>query len=251
VGPGRLAAVADENAVVALADRLVERVLGVGIAGAGPFAGAAETAEQQLDAAGGDREDAIRRLVAAHVRLAATSGFVTGLGGVATLPVSVPASMAGFAVVAARMAAGIAHLRGYDLDEPAVRSAVLVALLAGGAPAVLAEVGVDPDERPVTAALGRLPAGVLAELDRRVGHRLVARAGEKGAVGLAKLVPLVGGPLGAAVDGVSAKAIAGHALRTFVPAAPRVVRATIEVLPSAGEASTPAAGDAPRRGETG
>ena len=67
----------------------------------------------------------------------------------------------------------------------------------------------------------------LTEVNRRVGYRLVAKAGEKGMVNLTKLVPLVGGPIGAAVDGVSCKTIAGYAMRTFTPVVPRVVRAEV------------------------
>ena len=67
-----------------------------------------------------------------------------------------------------------------------------------------------------------------SELNRRVGYQLVSKAGEKGVINLTKLVPLVGGPiLGAAVDGVSCKTIAGYAMRTFPPVVPRIVRAEI------------------------
>jgi hypothetical protein len=224
--------VAEENALAALAERLVGQVVELGIRGGGPLAAAVETAEQHLTTAGGDREEAIRRLVATHVRLAAASGFVTGLGGIATLPVTVPASMAGLYVLATRMTAGIAHLRGYDVETDEVRSAVLVSLLGSAGAPVLRDTGVG-SERSTVAALERLPVGVLTELDRQVGHRLVAKAGEKGVVGLAKLVPLVGGPIGAAVDGVSCKTIAGYAMRTFTPVVPRVVRAEIVREPGA------------------
>jgi hypothetical protein len=54
----------------------------------------------------------------------------------------------------------------------------------------------------------------------------VAKAGEKGVVNLTKLVPLIGGPIGAAVDGVSAKSIAGYATRTFPPQVPRMAART-------------------------
>jgi hypothetical protein len=226
--------VADETVLAALGDRLVAQVVDLGIRGAGPLSTAVESAEQHLMTAGGDREDAIRRLVATHVRLAAASGFVTGLGGIATLPVTVPAAMAGLYVIAARMTAGIAHLRGYDVDTDEVRSAVLVALLGSAGAGVLRNAGVEIGQRSTAVALERLPARVLTEVNKRVGYRLVAKAGEKGVVNLTKLVPLVGGPIGAAVDGVSCKTIAGYAMRTFVPIVPRVVRAEVvqgEIVP--------------------
>ena len=224
---------ADENALLALGDKLVGQVVELGIRGGGPLAPAVDVAEQHLDAAGGDREEAVRRLVAAHVRLAAASGFVTGLGGIATLPVSVPASMAGLYIVATRMTAGIAHLRGYDVDTDEVRSAILVALLGSAGAGALRETGVEIGQRSTTAALELLPARALTEVNKRVGYRLVAKAGEKGVVNLTKLVPLVGGPIGAAVDGVSCKTIAGYAMRTFTPVVPRVVRAEVVREPGA------------------
>jgi hypothetical protein len=135
--------------------------------------------------------------------------------------------MAGLYIIATRMAAGIAHLRGYDVETDEVRSAILVALLGSAGAAVLRKTGVEIGQRSTAAALQRLPGRTLAELNRRVGYRLVARAGEKGVVNLTKLVPLVGGPIGAAVDGVSCKTIAGYAMRTFAPVVPRIVRAEV------------------------
>ena len=214
---------ADENALAALGERLVAQVVELGIAGGGPLKPAAEVAEEHLLGAGGDREVAIRRLVATHVRLAAVSGFVTGLGGAATLPVTVPAAMAGLYIVATRMSAGIAYLRGYDIGSEEVRSAILVSLLGSAGAATLKKAGIEIGRQSTSAALQRLPGAALVEINKRVGFRLVARAGEKGVVNLTKLVPLVGGPIGAAVDGVSAKTIAGYALRTFPPLVPRVV----------------------------
>src|SRR5918998_5873542 len=206
---------AGDNPPAGLADRLTAQVVELGIRGTGPLSPAVEVAEQHLASAGGDREEAVRRLVATHVRLAAASGFVTGLGGIATLPVTLPAALAGLYVLATRMTAGIAYLRGYDVETDEVRSAVLVALLGSAGASALRDTGVEIGQRSTAVALQRLPEGALTELNRRVGYRLVARAGEKGVVNLAKLVPLVGGPLGAAVDGVSDKTIAGYAMRTF------------------------------------
>lgn len=195
--------------------QLVERLIQFGIQGGGPLKGAAVVADEHLTAAGGDREEAVRRLVATHVRLAAGSGFVTGLGGIATLPVSVPAAMAGLYVIATRMSAGIAHLRGYDVNTEEVHSAILISLLGAAGAATLKRGGVEIGKKSTAAALHKLPGRVLIELNKRVGYRLVTKAGEKGVINLTKLVPLVGGPIGATVDGMSCRTIATYALTTF------------------------------------
>ena len=42
---------------------------------------------------------------------------------------TIPANITGLALIQCRMIAGIAHLRGYDLDDPRVRNAILACLL--------------------------------------------------------------------------------------------------------------------------
>ena len=201
--------------VSVVGESIVDRLIEFGIGGGGPFKGAVAVANEHLLAAGGDREAAVGRIVATHVRLAAGSGFVTGLGGLATLPVSVPAAMAGLYVIATRMSAGIAHLRGYDVDTEEVHSAVLISLLGSAGAATLKRAGIEIGKKSTTAALKKVPGRALIELNKRVGFRLVTKAGEKGVVNLTKLVPLVGGPIGAAVDGVSCRTIATYAMSTF------------------------------------
>ena len=187
VGVGHTDVVADDSTLAALGERLVAQVVELGIRGIGPLSTAVESAEEHLITAGGDREEAIRRLVATHVRLAAVSGFVTGLGGIVTLPVTVPAAMAGMYIIATRMSAGIAHLRGYDVETDEVRSGILVALLGSAGTAVLRNTGVQIGQRSTAAALERLPGRVLTEINRRVGYQLVTKAGEKGVINLTKL----------------------------------------------------------------
>lgn len=207
----------DKSALAALGERLIERVLQTGIHGVGPLKDAVSVADEHLIAAGGDREEAVQRLVATHVRLAAASGFATGVGGILTLPVTVPASIAGLYVIATRMSSGIAHLRGYDIGTEEVRSAVLVTLLGSAGASTLKRAGIEIGMQSTAVVLEKVPARLLVEINKRVGYRLVAKAGEKGVLNLAKLVPMVGGPIGAAVDGVSCRAIATYAMRTFTP----------------------------------
>jgi hypothetical protein len=191
----------------------------------GPWKGAVPVADEHLVAAGGDREEAERRLVATHVRLAAVSGFATGLGGIATLPVLVPAAMAGLYIIDAdvgrsRLPARVRHHHGGGPQRD-----------LGDAPGQCGRGSAEERghgiRKQVTAAtLQKVPGQLLIEINKRIGFRLVTKAGEKGVLNLAKLVPLVGGPIGAAVDGVSCRTIAAYAMRTFEPQPFRAVRRT-------------------------
>ena len=118
-------------------------------------------------------------------------------------------------VLGARLAAGIADLRGYDVHSEEVRSAILVYLLGSGASRALSAAGVEIGQKSAIAALRKVPGRVLIDLNRRVGFRLVTRAGTTGTINLIKLAPLAGAPIGATVDGLSCRAIGKYAKHAF------------------------------------
>ncbi len=108
-----------------LTTSFVHEALAKAISGAGPLPGAAAAADKHL-AERGDVDKAIHDLIESHVRYAGLQGFATNLGGLVTMAVTVPANISGLALIQCHMVAGIAHLRGYDLDDRRVRNAILV-----------------------------------------------------------------------------------------------------------------------------
>ncbi len=190
---------------------VLRQVLEIAIDGRGRLPSAKSAAARHLQRQGGSIDGAIQSLIESHVRLASAQGFVTNLGGLAALPVSVPANITGVAVVQVRMVAAIAHLRGYDLEDHRVRTALVMCLLGG-------------EEVGKRIAQGTLPTSPMAvatapmfdpELDRHVAEEVVgdlaARVGGKNiALIVTKRVPLLGGGIGAVLD-----AIATHQIGTY------------------------------------
>jgi hypothetical protein len=186
--------------------------------GIGPLPPAASAAEKQLTEQDGVVEDAIHELIENHASLAAAQGFVTNLGGLATMAATVPVNITGLALLQIRLVAGIAHLRGYDLADPRVRNAILACILG---------------EDAVSSAVKkrRIPARPLAiatapthdpQLDRvmaaEVTSELIARAtGKRLATVVGRRVPVVGGLVGAGVDGYATWKIGRYADRELVP----------------------------------
>lgn len=219
----------EDSNLLQIGENLIKYLLDLGINGGGPISSAEEVAEEHLQAASGDREAAIERLVTTHLRMAGASGFVTGLGGITLLPLTVPASLGGLYLIATRMSAAIAHLRGYDISTDEVQSAILICQLGAGGATALKRTGVEIGKKSTAAALQKVPGRVLIEINKKVGYRLVTKAGQKGVINLTKMVPLVGGPIGATVDVVSCRAIAAYALSTFESNV-TVVRVEAEIL---------------------
>lgn len=58
---------------------------------------------------------------------------------------------------------------------------------------------------------------MLAEINNKVGFRLLAKEGEQAAVVLARLVPVAGGVIGGAVDLVACQAVGSLAKAAFRP----------------------------------
>ena len=157
-----------------------------------------------------------------HVRYAGAQGFVTNLGGLVTAAVTIPANITGLALIQCRMIAGIAHLRGYDLDDPRVRNAILACLL--GEDAVDALVKKKKIPAP-PMALATAPA-YDPDLDRlvaaEVASDLITRvAGKRLAIAVGRRVPVVGGVVGVGADGFATWRIGRYADRELLPRARR------------------------------
>ncbi|WEV78633.1 EcsC family protein [Janibacter cremeus] len=195
---------------------LVQNLLDVGIDGRGPFDSAVSVAETALLRAGGNAERAIDDIVGRHVKLAGAHGFVTNLGGFTTMLVALPANVLGFYVLATRMAAAVAHVRGHDLQRPEVRSAVLLSLVGADAQDLLAKAGmVAPGGRLATFATQRLSGPALMVVNKAVGFRILSQAGKGVFSRFGRAVPVVGGAVGAGLDVWLLNQLADHVRAEF------------------------------------
>ncbi|MFV0463176.1 MAG: hypothetical protein ACK5MP_08295 [Nostocoides sp.] len=195
---------------------LVARVLDIGIDGRGPLDSAGEVAAAALERRRGDIEAAVQEVINAHTRLAAAGGFLTSMGGFITLPVSLPVNVLEFYALSTRMTAAVAALRGYDLNAPHIRSAVLLTLVGAEADDLLAQVGVvTPTGRLSSMAAERLPGPALMVLNKAIGFRLLTTAGRSTLGRFGKAVPVLGGAVGAGLDTYLIRRIADQAKREF------------------------------------
>jgi hypothetical protein len=192
------------------------------IHGIGPLPPAAKAADKQLREQKGNVDKAIHEVIENHVRYAGAQGFLTNLGGLATMAFTVPTNITGLALVECRMVAGIAHLRGYDLSDPRVKNAVLVCLLGEDAvhdlvtskklPAPPMALATAPAHDPWLDEV--VCAEVASDLVTKVaGKRLAGTAGRR--------IPFVGGFIGAGADGYATWRIGRYADRELLPLARR------------------------------
>lgn len=205
-----------------LTSGFVREALHRAIVGVGPLPPAAKAAETQLREQRGDVDKAIHEVIENHVRYAGAQGFVTNIGGVVTAAVTIPANVTGLALVQARMVAGIAHLRGHDLDDPRVRNAILTCLLGRESVDKLVKRRKLPAPPMALATAPQHDPGLDKAISAEVAGELVARvAGKRLVVTVGRRVPVVGGLVGLGADGYQTWKVGRYAERELLPRASR------------------------------
>ncbi|NJD36859.1 MAG: EcsC family protein [Geobacter sp.] len=160
--------------------------------------------------------DQAATLVNWQISKAATSGFLSGLGGLITLPVAVPANIASVLYVQIRMIAAIASMGGYDIRSDQVRTLVYMCLCGSAITDILKDIGIQVGTKLTKSAINKISSVTITKINQTVGFRLVTKFGQTGAINLGKAVPFLGGVIGGTVDAVATRTIGKVAINTFI-----------------------------------
>ena len=202
----------------------LRQVLDVAIDGYKGFPGAEAVAKRYEERYPDNPRKAVEELIDQHVRLAGIQGFLTSVGGLVTLAISLPANMTGLAVVQARMVASIAALRGYDLSDPRVRTAVSTCLLGKDGVKDRLEKASLPTSPLAIATAPVFDPALDKQVVGEVAAELVARvSGKRMALAVTRRVPFLGGAVGAGVDGWSTYKIGQYADEMLIRRIPRSI----------------------------
>ena len=209
--------------------KVLQPILDVGIEGKGPLPSAQQVADQARMKTG-NLDEAVEHVIRIHLAMAGTGGFVTGFGGFVTMPIALPVNVAEFYFVATRMTAAIAALRGYDLTQQHIRTAVLLALVGADADDLIRKAGiVSPTGRLTDLAAQQLPGPALMMLNKGIAFRLIGTVGRSTFSRLGRALPFVGGGVSAGIDAYMLKKIADHAKREFPMRAASVTSTAVPV----------------------
>lgn len=192
----------------------LEWIADAGIKGLGVLPSAQQVAADHLSQAA-SVEDAINSVIAWRTTYAAGTGFITGLGGIAAMPITIPAGLAASYALGANTAAAVAHLRGYDIHSEQVRTMVLLCLIGEAGEEILKTAGITIGTKVCQNLIKQIPGRVLIEINKKIGFRLITKAGEKGVINLMKMLPLIGGVVGGTFDGIFVNSCGNTARKVF------------------------------------
>ena len=176
--------------------------------------GAEELAEEYRKTTS-DVETAIDQLIRWQVMQAGAAGFVTGIGGVFTLPVALPANIAAIIFIQLRMIAAIAHLRGYDIRSDRVGGLVKACIVGSSLTDILKDFGVGIGSKMSQKAVNQISGATLLKINQAVGIKLVTKAGTTGMINLTKIIPFIGGVVSGSIDATATLAIGSAAKKVF------------------------------------
>lgn len=163
-----------------------------------------------------DTHTAAKKFIHYQIAKCTTSGIITGLGGLITLPVAIPANVGSVMYVQMRMIACLAYMGGYDTNSDQVQTLVYACLAGISIDQLLKSVGIKLGNKLTMAMIKKIPGTVLTKINQKVGFRFITKFGSKGLINLGKAVPVVGGVLGGGFDFAETRVIASRAYKMFI-----------------------------------
>ena len=161
-------------------------------------------------------EDAAKAMINKQVIKCTTSGFITNLGGVITLPVTIPANVGSVMYVQMRMIACAAYMAGYDVHTDQVQTLVYACLAGVSVMEVAKKAGIKIRQKGLENLIDKIPGKVLIAINQKVGFRMLTKFGETGAINIGKVIPVVGGVIGGGFDFIDTKFIGNRAYNQFI-----------------------------------
>ena len=160
-------------------------------------------------------EDACKAMIKNQIIKCTTSGFLTGFGGIVTLPITLPANIGSVLYVQMRMIACTAYMSGLELNSDQTQTFVYACLAGVAVNELIKHAGVKFGMKLTTSLIKKIPGKVLTKINQKVGFRFITKFGTKGIINMGKLVPGVGAVIGGSLDLVETKAIGKRAFQWF------------------------------------
>lgn len=162
------------------------------------------------------KEEACKAMLKNQVLKCCASGFLTGIGGIVTMPISLSANITSLLYVQMRMIACTAYIAGYDLKSDHTQTFVYCCLAGISINSVLKQAGIKLTTKLAKNTIKKIPSSVLKEINDAVGIRLITKFGDTGIINLGKCVPFLGALVGGGFDYGETRIIADRAYKWFI-----------------------------------
>ncbi|MDD2480678.1 MAG: EcsC family protein [Lutispora sp.] len=143
-------------------------------------------------------------------------GAATGLGGLLILPVAVPTDLAFSWRIQAYMAFSIAYVYGHAPQTTDLKTDLYLILAGDSAKEVLKRFGIEASKAATKKVVDRyITKEVMQKIWKVLGQKIITKAGEKSFTSFAKMIPIIGAPVGFVFDWVSTLAVGHFAIKYY------------------------------------
>lgn len=199
-----------------LIDNAIEYVVTPAVNGSMVLDSASDLAKNYLNDSFNSKSDMVNSLINWESSKNSAVGFITSLSGALTIPAGIAGDLYASWVYQARMSAAIAYIYGYNLNDERVKTMVLLSILGDACKDALKQVGVEVCVKSAKSYIMKNISGAaLRQINKNVGYRLFTKAGSKGIINIAKLVPCLGGVVGGSIDWFSCQTVGRIAKELF------------------------------------
>lgn len=143
-------------------------------------------------------------------------GAITGLGGLITLPVTVPADLAASWRIQAAMAFSIAYAYGHTKNTTDLKTDLYLILAGDAVKEVLKRYGIEIAKAVTKKMVQKyVTREVMKKIWKVMGQKIITKAGQKSLTSVMKMVPVVGAPVGFTFDYVMARIVGENAIKYY------------------------------------
>lgn len=135
-------------------------------------------------------------------------GAITGVGGLITLPVSVPTDLVCSWRIQATIAFSIAYIYGHTKDTTDLKTDLYIIMAGDSAKEAIKRFGIEVSKNITKKAVDKyITKDIMVKIWKVVGQKIITKAGEKSMTSFMKLVPIAGAPVGFVFDWTATQAV--------------------------------------------
>jgi len=143
-------------------------------------------------------------------------GAATGVGGLITLPVTVPTDLVASWRIQIFMAISIAHVYGHNIKTTDIKTDIYLILAGDSAKEALKRVGIEVAKGATKKAVNKyITREVMVQIWKIIPQKIITKAGEKSLTTFMKMVPIVGAPVGYIFDWSAAQVVGRNAINYY------------------------------------
>lgn len=196
--------------------KVLNNIYNLAVTGNGSFGDSIQELADEYVERYGRTEKAIDKMVSNQRLKCTATGFVTGLGGFVTLPITIPADIASSLYIEIRMIASVAAIRGYDINSDEVKTLVYLCIVGNSVGDVLKQAGLKSlTNYSAKVLIPKISNAIAAKVAENVGNKLLLKTSTKVLPKLGKLVPVIGGVVSGAYNYAEVSAYAKVAKNRF------------------------------------